>query len=94
MIGTLIQFKRNLEEQGFEHTSLAGIHHYVDSLINLMEVLANNIVTLQDNASEMATQFTNTDAELAAMYHTSISDTTSYQTYETKQMEDLYGKLD
>ncbi|WP_262421776.1 hypothetical protein [Bacillus aquiflavi] len=41
MIGTLIQFKRNLEEQGFEHTSLAGIHHYVDSLINLMEVLAN-----------------------------------------------------
>lgn len=40
MVTILVQFKQNIEEQGFNNTSLREIYDYVDSLIRLMEILS------------------------------------------------------
>lgn len=88
MAQKLILFKRTLEEQGIDNSSLSGIHYYLDTLINLMEVLCSNIITLQDNATEIAEQFSNTDENLAAMYG---GTTESYRSYKYSRITSDYG---
>ncbi|GGB37215.1 hypothetical protein GCM10011409_13260 [Lentibacillus populi] len=88
MAQKLILFKRTLEEQGIDNSSLSGIHYYLDTLINLMEVLCSNITTLQDNATAIAEQFSNTDRNLAAMYG---GTTESYRSYKYNRITSDYG---
>src|SRR5699024_12493704 len=64
LTSSLISFKNTLEDQGFENSSLSQVHYYVDTLINLMEVLSGNMITLQENASEIASEFSDTDQTL------------------------------
>ncbi|MEI3607178.1 hypothetical protein SPD48_15905 [Pseudogracilibacillus sp. SE30717A] len=91
MISTLIKFKENLEEQGIDRSSLGQVHYYTDTLINLMEILSKNITTLQDNATEIAEQFAQTDQTLAAYHGMPSSGITSYESYEVKQLQKEYG---
>lgn len=91
MIQKLIQFKENLEEQGIDDNSLSSVHYYLDTLINLMEVLGSGIEVLQENATAIADQFSLTDKHLSNMYGASSVTTTSYSTYEKDQLKKKYG---
>ncbi len=91
IISTLIKFKENLEEQGFDRSSLGQVHYYTDSLINVMEILSKNITILQDNATEIAEQFAQTDQALAAYHGMPSSGIMSYESYEVKQLQKEYG---
>ncbi|HLR80945.1 MAG TPA: hypothetical protein VK119_10275 [Bacillota bacterium] len=95
MVTMLVQFKQNIEEQGFNNTSLREIYDYVDSLIRLMEILSANIFTLQDNASEIAKQFSETDRDLSTMYEIQSNGTVqNYRSYEMNRLMDEYGRID
>lgn len=95
MVTILVQFKQNIEEQGFNNTSLREIYDYVDSLIRLMEILSANIFTLQDNASEIAKQFSETDRDLSTMYEIQSNGTVqNYRSYEMNRLMDEYGRID
>jgi len=89
LLNSLILFKKTLEDQGFENSSLSQVHYYVDTLINLMEVLSGNMIALQENASEIASEFSVTDENLAAIY-TQGESATSYKKYESEKMNDMY----
>lgn len=89
LLNSLILFKNTLEDQGFENSSLSQVHYYVDTLINLMEVLSGNMIALQENASEIASEFSVTDENLAAIY-TQGESATSYKKYESEKMNDMY----
>lgn len=88
MINVLIRFKQNLEEQGFNQNSLHQVHYYLDTLINLFEILSSNIVTLQENATEISEQFTKTDQALAASLYGRTGGATSYKAYEVQQLQE------
>jgi len=91
MINSLVRFKENVEEQGFDKNSLHQVHYFTDTLINLMEVLSSNIVTLQNNATEISEQFTKTDQTLAAFHGKQSSHIKSYESFEKQQLQNEYG---
>src|SRR5699024_12212287 len=71
LLNSLILFKNTLEDQGFENSSLSQVHYYVDTLINLMEVLSGNMIALQENASEIASEFSVAISDARSEEHTS-----------------------
>src|SRR5699024_2320503 len=89
LLNSLILFKNTLEDQGFENSSLSQVHYYVDTLINLMEVLSRKMIPLQENTTEVATSFSATDEDLAAI-NTQRESSTSYRQYESEKMNDMY----
>src|SRR5699024_1390510 len=90
LTNSLISFKNTLEDQGFENRSLSQVHYYVDTLINFMEVLSGNIIPLQENASEIASQFSVTDQNLATIYNQGER-AKSYKQYESEKMNEMYN---
>ena len=90
LTNSLISFKNTLEDQGFENSSLSQVHYYVDTLINLMEVLSGNMIALQENASEIASQFSVTDQNLATIYNQGER-ANSYKQYESEKMNEMYN---
>src|SRR5690625_1214395 len=91
MIRILIQFKENIEEQEFDSNSLQQIHYFLDTIINSMELLSANVLSLQDMATKIATEFTWTDAMLADPRR-NTSPTNTYDTYERKQFNKEYSR--
>jgi len=89
LTNSLISFKNTLEDQGFENSSLSQVHYYVDTLINLMEVLSGNMITLQENASEIASEFSVTDQNLATIYNQGER-AKSYKQYESEKLNEMY----
>jgi len=65
LVNTLSQFKTILEAQRYDTNSLQQVFKFTDSLINVMEILSNNIVTLQTDATLMSEQFSEIDKMLA-----------------------------
>ena len=90
MIRKLIQFKECIEEQEFHRSSLSEVYVYVDSLISLMEVLCENMETPQNNATEIAEEFSWIDHQISN-YSRNLS-ILSYSTYEKERLDVLYRR--
>lgn len=88
MIRKLILFKECIKEQEFHRSSLSEVHFYVDSLINLMEVLCENVETLQNNATEIAEEFSWIDQQITN--YTRNPNVLSYSKYEQEKLNSLY----
>ncbi|WP_409295976.1 hypothetical protein V1498_20725 [Peribacillus sp. SCS-26] len=90
MTASLQTFQKILEDQGLDSSSLALIHTYCGSLINMMELLQESQLVLQNNASEIAKEFTQTDVTLADSYG-GIPSSPSYGQYQEEKFRQKHN---
>ncbi|WP_409290618.1 hypothetical protein [Peribacillus sp. SCS-37] len=91
MLASLKSFQKILEDQGLDNSSLGLIHSYCCSLITMMDGVQKNQVVLQENASAIAKEFTETDVSLADSYEGTIPSAPSYGQYKEEKLKKKYN---